>query len=172
MSEASPYEGERVCGYQPNPQAPTIVCRLPLGHKTEHRLRPPSRTRPGDQRLPDGDESIIDDQQVLIEAIEERRKLGIERYGQGHRPFNGRDTLQDLFEEHLDGLVYLTSLRRQAQATRADLIELVRKELESLWSIEAGATPVIYEAFAERIVDRLMGWVVGQHIIQEESFSE
>jgi hypothetical protein len=48
-------------------------------------LRPePTKQREGDQRLPDGDETVVDDQALLIADIEARRQVGIARYGQGH----------------------------------------------------------------------------------------
>lgn len=39
--------------------------------------------------------------------LEERLQLGISRYGQPLRAFNGRDSLRDAYEEVLDALVYL-----------------------------------------------------------------
>src|SRR5206468_112542 len=96
-------------------------------------VRPqPTRTRPGDQRLPDGDESKPDDQLRLIADIETRRQLGVERYGQAHRTFNGRDTLQDWYDEQLDRLVYARSLVTMAQATREDLVEVMIRELRAI----------------------------------------
>lgn len=42
-----------------------------------------------------------------IKNMEERRRLGIERYGTPVQPFNGRDALVDAYQESLDLLVYL-----------------------------------------------------------------
>jgi hypothetical protein len=128
------------------------------------------RTRPGDQRLPDGDESIPDDQSLLIADIEERRQVGIGRYGQGHRPFNGRDTLMDLYQEQLDLLVYLRSIVRMADATREDLVDVVANSLVETWmertKEQTSATPAEHcLALAEVAVDRIMGWV-GADIIE------
>jgi hypothetical protein len=120
-------------------------------------LRPePTKQREGDQRLPDGDETVVDDQALLIADIEARRQVGIARYGQGHRPFNGRDTLLDAYEEMLDFLVYLRSLRRAAQADRQTLVEVVEKVISE--QPRAASS----QALAEVAVDRVMGWVVGQ----------
>lgn len=39
-----------------------------------------------------------------------RDRLGQERYGTRLQPFNGRDTLRDLFEELMDACVYARAL--------------------------------------------------------------
>jgi hypothetical protein len=49
----------------------------------------------------------------VIEDMEERRKVGIERYGKPVQMFNGRDNLRDLYEELLDGAVYCKVHMRQ-----------------------------------------------------------
>lgn len=92
----------------------------------------PTKVRPGDQVLPTGDTSIPDDQSLVIADIERRRQVGIERYGQGHRPFNGRNTLLDGYEEILDLLVYWRSLLRAREANRERLIEVVTVALRRL----------------------------------------
>lgn len=133
---------------------------LPEAH-TDGARGEPTKNREGDQVLPTGDESIEDDQALLIRDIEERRQVGIERYGQGHRPFNGRDTLLDLYEEQLDFLVYLRSLRRSAEADRETLLREVTRALDEKTTISSAQeiehlTPW---AAAEIAVDRVMGWV-------------
>lgn len=66
---------------------------------------PTRRMRPGDQQLPKTNElPVIQD--LVIGDIEERRRLGIERYGTALQPYNGRDTLRDLYEELLDAAMY------------------------------------------------------------------
>lgn len=48
---------------------------------------------------------------ALSASIEERRKLGHQRYKvPGLQPFNGRDMLRDAFEEILDAAVYTKAL--------------------------------------------------------------
>ena len=39
--------------------------------------------------------------------LEQRRELGVSRYGTALQPFNGRDMLRDAYEEVLDLAVYL-----------------------------------------------------------------
>ena len=43
----------------------------------------------------------------VIEDMKARDELGLQRYGTRLQPFNGRDSMQDLFEELLDAVVYL-----------------------------------------------------------------
>lgn len=64
------------------------------------------KQRPGDQPLP-----IVNDlpfvQDAVIADIEERRRIGIERYGTPLQAHNGRDALRDAYEEALDLAMYL-----------------------------------------------------------------
>lgn len=46
--------------------------------------------------------------------LEERYKVGLERYGIALQPFNGRDALRDAYEEAIDLVFYL----RQAMYER------------------------------------------------------
>lgn len=48
---------------------------------------------------------IIADQ--VIEDIKKRKAKGIETYGTPLQKFNGRDALQDLYEELLDACCYI-----------------------------------------------------------------
>jgi hypothetical protein len=64
------------------------------------------KQRPGDQPLPIQNErqSIQD---LVIEDIEARKKVGLERYGTLLQADNGRDSLRDAYEEALDLTCYL-----------------------------------------------------------------
>jgi hypothetical protein len=44
---------------------------------------------------------------LVIKDMEKRNSVGIERYGVPLQAFNGRDSLQDAYEEALDLAVYL-----------------------------------------------------------------
>lgn len=46
-------------------------------------------------------------QDGVIADIEERKQLGLARYGQLLQSFDGRDALRDLYEELLDASIYL-----------------------------------------------------------------
>lgn len=49
-------------------------------------------------------------QDMVIEDIEERKKIGLENYGTLLYTDNGRSMLQDLYEELLDACCYLRGL--------------------------------------------------------------
>jgi hypothetical protein len=67
------------------------------------------KTREGDQPLPiKNDSPFIQDE--VIKDIEQRKQIGIERYGTPLQPFNGRDALQDAYEEAIDLCMYLKQL--------------------------------------------------------------
>jgi hypothetical protein len=46
-------------------------------------------------------------QDLVLEDVVERKRIGIERYGQPVLPFNGRDALVDAYQEALDLVMYL-----------------------------------------------------------------
>lgn len=60
-------------------------------------------------------------QDLVIQDIEGRKQVGLQRYGTLLQPFNGRDALRDAYEEALDLCQYL----RQAIAERDQLLHLV-----------------------------------------------
>jgi hypothetical protein len=53
---------------------------------------------------------------LVIADIQERKRLGVERYGVALQPHNGRDALVDAYQEQLDHVKYL----RQEIEERAD----------------------------------------------------
>lgn len=63
------------------------------------------RQREGDQRLPIGN-ALPSMHHEAIVAMNDRKNLGIARYGQPLQPANGRDAALDVFEECLDGAAY------------------------------------------------------------------
>ena len=44
---------------------------------------------------------------LFLSDLEERYKEGVRRYGVALQPFNGRDALQDAYEEAIDLALYL-----------------------------------------------------------------
>lgn len=75
------------------------------------------RQRPGDQPLPtEGGEHVQD---RLIKLIEERRTLGVQRYGRALQTFNGRNAVRDLLEELLDGATYAMQVEMEQEAQQA-----------------------------------------------------
>ena len=49
----------------------------------------------------------------LIKDLEARDRKGWQTYGRPMNPFDGRDTLQDIKEELLDAIVYITKLQME-----------------------------------------------------------
>jgi len=49
-------------------------------------------------------------QNLVSKDMQDRLALGIERYGTGLQPFNGRDMLRDAYEEVLDLAVYIRGI--------------------------------------------------------------
>ncbi len=62
---------------------------------------------------------------LVIADMEERREFGKAKYGEGLTAFNGRDALQDLYQELLDAVVYV----RQAIEERDVQLERDQKAL-------------------------------------------
>lgn len=88
-------------------------------------IRPEREGRDGDtQPLPKPVDGPIM-HEVVISALEERLAIGIRRYGQPLRAFNGRDAAQDAFEEVLDLSVYLAQVREEMKELREIVAEVV-----------------------------------------------
>lgn len=79
----------------------------------------PTKTRPGDQPLPAGGRECVQD--ALIADIQQRRELGIQRYGSPLMTHNGRDAVRDALEEAVDLAVYL----KQVELETRDRIALI-----------------------------------------------
>jgi hypothetical protein len=60
-----------------------------------------------EQPIPILDKNLPSIQDLVLQDIEERKRIGIERYGDSVRPFNGRDPLIDLYQELMDSVIYI-----------------------------------------------------------------
>lgn len=67
-----------------------------------------------DQRLPEPTGGVYI-QDLVLEDIEARKQLGIRKYGTALQAHNGRDMLQDLYEEILDAAIYLRGLIEESK---------------------------------------------------------
>ena len=47
---------------------------------------------------------------LVIKDMKERDEFGLNKYGVRLQPYNGRNSLQDLYEELLDAVVYIRQL--------------------------------------------------------------
>jgi hypothetical protein len=132
------------------------------GH--EPQAAQPTKTRPGDQPLPTVGRECIQD--LVIEEMEESKRVGLERYGSVLMTFNGRKGIQDVAEEVRDLHVYVKTIQREAEADRETLLEVVTdritQEYQRVAEEAVSDSPEGFSArFAEVAVDAIMGWVVG-----------
>jgi len=49
-------------------------------------------------------------QKLVIKDLEERLKMGIEKYGKPLQPNNGRDPMIDLYQELMDAVIYIRQI--------------------------------------------------------------
>jgi hypothetical protein len=119
--------------HEPKSEAvPCPNCGWDLRMKGHPRSCDYYKQRPGDQQLPTvNDEPDIQSQ--VIADIEERRLVGIQRYGTALQPFNGRDAVRDLYEELIDGAMYA----KQWLLERERLLEQVSALKDELAETEA-----------------------------------
>lgn len=97
-----------------NPNVKTPWCGKP-GCEMPEQAQPTKNDRPCIQDL-------------VIADIEQRKAVGLQRYGTLLQPFNGRDSNRDAYEEALDLCQYL----KQDRVERAALIEMLRYAREQL----------------------------------------
>lgn len=67
---------------------------------------------------------------LVIEDMKARKQLGIKRYGTALQAFNGRDALQDAYEEQLDNIVYT----KQWMMEKAQIVEELNNLREYLYT--------------------------------------
>lgn len=60
---------------------------------------------------------------LVIADMQERKRLGIERYGTPLQAHNGRDALVDAYQEALDLTMYLRQAIEERDAERLDFAE-------------------------------------------------
>jgi len=78
-----------------------------------------AKTEPEDQPMPVvNDLPFVHDQ--VAQDVAARGELGKRRYGTKLQPFNGRNALQDVYEELLDAAVYIKQRIIEEEATGAE----------------------------------------------------
>jgi hypothetical protein len=83
-----------------------------------------------DQPVPESnDRAFIQD--LLIADIEERKEFGIRKYGTALQSGNGRDMLQDAYEEAIDLVVYLRGMKDEDHHLLLEL-QQIRRERDAL----------------------------------------
>jgi hypothetical protein len=100
----------------------------------EHNMRVLGTDEAGVQALVDNlrEQGVIADQpppllsdgppivDLVVADLEERKRVGIERYGMPLRAHNGRDPFVDAYQEALDLVVYLRQVLRERPTTDAN----------------------------------------------------
>lgn len=71
-------------------------------------------------------------QDLVIADMQERKRVGMERYNTLLQVFNGRDSLVDAYEEALDLATYLRQLIAERQIEQRRNVELRRRLLTRL----------------------------------------
>lgn len=74
---------------------------------------------------------------LVIQDMRDRDQIGRERYGTPLQLNNGRDSLQDAYEEALDLAVYLRQEKERRQTLEAEVTRL-RAQVEELQAQLAG----------------------------------
>jgi hypothetical protein len=72
-----------------------------------------------EQPTPEYQEGVIDIQTLVMQDVAKRRAVGIERYGTPLQAHNGRDALQDAYDEALDLVMYLRQMIEERSAVCA-----------------------------------------------------
>ena len=107
---------------------------------------------------------------LVIADLEERRRVGIERYGTPLQPHNGRDALVDLYQELQDGLLYIRQEieeRSRPADVQATIDELARGAYATYWELRRGgwamaempSEEAVRQALGiteERLLDRML----------------
>ncbi len=160
------------------------------GHTVDLEHVEPTKQRDGDQVLPSGEigvvvqDHIIDQEKngngllgkpgmdLVVEAMEESKKVGIERYGAPLRTLNGRLTIKDAAEEARDLFVYLSSLEATVLSDKSMLIAAGIEALSGDSWYKAHPDKEWDEATTEEVVtavvERILDWVLTKGLeIQE-----
>lgn len=85
-------------------------------------------------------------QDLVVADVEERKEFGVRKYGTALQSGNGRDMLQDAYEEALDLVMYLRGMKDEDHHLELEL-QRVRRERNDLinWA-QRRAAPLQYTA--------------------------
>lgn len=155
----------------------------------------PTKQRPGDQVLPKKGDRPVQDWMIerererylsgfktqilpeaesgatVIRAMDESKRVGIERYGQPLHTFDGRLNIRDLAEELRDAFVYISKMQMVAEADRETLVRMVEQRLDFEFhanGIDSRAALIPTQEMAELAVDTILDWVLIQRIGPEQ----
>lgn len=118
------------------------------GYGWGHPLQPETEEREGDQPLPTPG-TTPDIQSAVIKDVQDRRNLGITRYGVALQAFNNRDATRDLYEEALDLVMYAKQLRKEQLVREYSL--LYHYGMVSSSTLQQTTKAIFKEEFGENI---------------------
>lgn len=72
---------------------------------------------------------------LVIKDMKDRKKLGLKRYGVALQANNGRDSLQDLYEELLDACIYIKQVLEEDRLMMKKIIKKLEKKTGKNFSI-------------------------------------
>jgi hypothetical protein len=145
----------------------------------------PTKQRDGDQVLPAGGDRAVQvevlrrvgewveagkitaaEGEMLRGVYAESIRVGVERYGQPLRTFDGRLNIRDLADELRDGLAYVTKMQMIAEADKPTLVRMVAEAIhkEFISGGESDTRAFYAEAIAGVAVDRILDWVLLQRM--------
>lgn len=87
-------------------------------------------------------------QDLVVADIQQRKAIGVERYGSVLQSFNGRNVARDKYEEDLDGLMYSRQLLEQWEVMEKVIEAAVDWRVRNPESLKtlAGAVDSLLEA--------------------------
>jgi hypothetical protein len=92
--------------------------------------------------------------EVLTDLIAARLAIGVERYGHGLQPMNGRDAFRDLVEELVDASVYTLQIQHERAEMYVNAIA-IKEALRSLGvQYDFALTPTV-----QAHIDALVDWL-------------
>jgi hypothetical protein len=98
-------------------------------------------------------------QDLAIEGIEERKAIGLERYGTLLYPFNGRDMFRDLLEECQDAIVYASAYQEERKSATQVLQRVVEelREAERVADSDEPDNAIARGDMADHVREALIG---------------
>jgi len=78
--------------------------------------------------VPNGHPALWD---LIISDMKGRDELGLKNYGTRLQPFNGRSAIKDVYEELLDGMVYLKQLQFELHSISTQIKEVAEMMAQS-----------------------------------------
>jgi hypothetical protein len=100
---------------------------------------------------------------LVIADIQERKRLGVERYGVALQPHNGRDALVDLYQELLDGAKYARQKIEERDDHRAEGAAAEREKIVGYLMHYAGLAAPDCDGAAEYVAELAQAIQRGEH---------